>query len=88
MKLVTAGIVILLLGSSAAEAGLFSRKPKLPKPIDSPVVRPKVREDHKVGKRTGQHPKRFERPTYGNEWDKIFNMKHRHDLPGYLNPNQ
>ncbi|HUG52577.1 MAG TPA: hypothetical protein VMR21_03215 [Vicinamibacteria bacterium] len=86
MKLVAAGIVLLLVGSSAAEAGLLSRKPKLPKPIDSPIVRPKVREDHKVGKRTGQHPKRLEEPTHGNEWDKIFNLKHRHGLAEYLKP--
>jgi hypothetical protein len=83
MKLLALGIALLLLGSTVSEA-----KPKLPKPIDSPVVRPKVREDHKVGKRAGKHPERFTRSTYGNEWNKIFNLKHRHGLPEYLNPSQ
>jgi len=41
----------LLLGASGAEAGLFGSKKKLPRPIDSPVVRPKVQEGHKPGKR-------------------------------------
>lgn len=45
--------VILAFGASAADAailGLGSKK-KFPKPIDSPVVRPKVKESHKTGSR-------------------------------------
>ncbi|HLA79507.1 MAG TPA: hypothetical protein VJU18_18175 [Vicinamibacteria bacterium] len=45
----------LLLGASGAEAGLFGSKKKLPRPIDWPVVRPKVQEGHKPGKRQ-RHP--------------------------------
>jgi hypothetical protein len=45
----------LLLGASGAEAGLFGSKKKLPRPIDSPIVRPKVQEGHKPGKRQ-RHP--------------------------------
>jgi len=45
----------LLLGASGAEAGLFGSKKKLPRPIDSPVLRPKVQEGHKPGKRQ-RHP--------------------------------
>ena len=38
--------VLLAFGASSAEAG-----PKFPKAIDSPVVRPKVKESHKTGSR-------------------------------------
>lgn len=43
--------VMVALGASSAEAGLFSGKSKFPKAIDSPVVRPKVKESHKPGSR-------------------------------------
>lgn len=42
--------VILAFGASSAEAGLFGKR-KFPKAIDSPVVRPKVKESHKTGSR-------------------------------------
>jgi hypothetical protein len=51
MKLGLAVFAILLaFGASSAEAGLFGKR-KFPKAIDSPVVRPKVRENHKPGTR-------------------------------------
>jgi hypothetical protein len=79
MKLAAAGIVLLLLGSVAAEA-----KDKLPKPIDHPIVRPKVREDHKVGKRAGRHPSEYTHPTYGANWNQILYTRTHHELPAYL----
>jgi hypothetical protein len=82
MKIVAAGLAILLLAAGAAEAN--GKKAKLPKPIDSPIVRPKVREDHKPIKRLGRHPKQTYESRHGNEWDKIFNMKTRHGIPSYL----
>jgi hypothetical protein len=84
MKLLAAGIALFLLSSAGAEAGLFSRKTKLPKPIDHPVVRPKVRDDHKPGKRAGQHPERFTRPDWGANWGQTLDLKRRHDIPDYL----
>jgi hypothetical protein len=39
--------VVLALGAGSAEAA----RRKFPKPIDSPVVRPKVKEYHKPGTR-------------------------------------
>jgi hypothetical protein len=91
MKLVVAGIALLLLGSASAESGIFSgifsRKGSLPKPIDSPSVRPKLREDHKAGKRTGRHPASFVRSDYGNEWKKFMNVRH-HPIPEYLYQSQ
>lgn len=44
--------VVVALGAGTAEAGLFGgNKRKLPKAIDFPVVRPKVKEYHKPGSR-------------------------------------
>jgi len=90
MKLLAAGIVLLLLGSAGAEAGIFSRKNdnKLPKPIDHPIVRPKVREDHKVGKRAGRHPSELIRPQWGAEWHQILDLKRPHPIPEYLKQTQ
>ena len=91
MKLVAAGIVLLLLGSSSVDAGvfgIFKRKTDFPKPIDSPIVRPKLRDDHKQGmKRTGRHPDLYARSEYGKEWSKIFSARH-HPVPEYLYQSQ
>ncbi len=38
------------------KAGVPSYKQKLPKSIDYPMVRPKIRDDHKAIKRLGRHP--------------------------------
>jgi hypothetical protein len=88
MKLVAAGIALFLLSSAGAEAGLFSRKPKLPKAIDHPVVRPKVRDDHKPGKRAGQHPSQYARPDWGASWKQTLDLKRQHDVPDYLKQSQ
>ncbi len=84
MKLLAAGIALLLLSSAGAEAGLFGSRDKLPKPIDHPIVRPKVREDHKVGKKAGRHPSQYVRPTYGAIWGQTLNAKRHHPIPDYL----
>lgn len=56
MKAVAAVLVTLLalVGASAAEAGWVPTK-RLPKPIDFPMVRPKLKETHKIGK-AANHP--------------------------------
>jgi hypothetical protein len=87
MKLVAAGVALLLLSSAGAQAGIFSHShsnDKLPKPIDHPIVRPKVREDHKVGKKAGRHPSEMQRSEYGAEWGRILKIKPAHGIPGYL----
>ncbi len=88
MKLVAAAVVVLLAASTAADAFPFFHRArstdKLPKPIDSPIVRPKIREDHKVGKRAGRHPAQFQRSDWGNEWKTILSIKPHHPLPDYL----
>lgn len=50
MKLGLALLLVVAVGSSA-DAGIFSKKSNIPKPIDFPVVRPKLREHHKAGVR-------------------------------------
>ena len=90
MKLVVAGLALVLLGSASAESGIFSifqQKGGLPKPIDSPIVRPKLRDDHKANKRVGSHPAAYVRSEYGNEWKKIFSARH-HPIPEYLYQSQ
>lgn len=89
MKLLAAGIV-LVLAASTAEAFPFFHKSsstdKLPKPIDTPIVRPKTREDHKAGKRAGRHPQDLQHSEYGNEWDRT--LKGRpHPVPPYITRN-
>ena len=54
MKVVAAVMVTLLLGAGASEAAWWPKK-KLPKPIDYPIVRAKVKEGHKLGNRM-KHP--------------------------------
>jgi hypothetical protein len=50
-RVLTACAVVLALGAvTTAEAGLFGSR-KFPKPIDSPIIRPRVKEYHKPGTR-------------------------------------
>ena len=88
MKLLAAGVVLLLAAAPAADAFPFFHRArstdKLPKPIDSPIVRPKIREDHKVGKRAGRHPAQLQRQQWGAEWKQILTIKPHHALPDYL----
>jgi hypothetical protein len=63
MRILIGVALSLLLASPGAEAAIFGLFGKhkgrrcLPKAIDSPVVRPKVKDRHKEGKRGGDHPK-------------------------------
>jgi hypothetical protein len=55
MKLGMALLVVFAVAAPSADAailGLGKKKSKYPKAIDSPIVRPKVREYHKAGHRT------------------------------------
>ena len=90
MKLVAAGLALVLLGSASAESGIFDmfkRRGGLPKPIDSPIVRPKLRDDHKESKRVGRHPAAYARSDYGAEWKKFMTARH-HPIPEYLYQSQ
>ena len=63
MRILIGVVLSLLLASSGADAAIFglfgSHKGRrcLPKAIDSPKLRPKVKDRHKEGKRGGDHPK-------------------------------
>jgi hypothetical protein len=55
MRIATAlATLVLLAVGSSADAGWFSGK-KLPKPIDTPIVRPKADDSHKA-LRKQRHP--------------------------------
>jgi hypothetical protein len=68
MKLLTGCLVLAILSVSVgADAWPWSRrnrKPKLPKAIDSPVVRPKLQAE-KVTRQV--HPSRVQRPEWGQD---------------------
>lgn len=54
MKAVAA-VLLLLLGASATNAATWYPTKKLPKPIDHPILRPKLQEGHKPGNKA-KHP--------------------------------
>jgi hypothetical protein len=56
MKAVAAVLVTLLVGAAVAEADWNPTK-KLPKPIDYPMVRPKIKDVHKHMKLVKHPPK-------------------------------
>ena len=75
MKLLTGCLVLALLGATTgADAWPWSRnrKPRLPKPIDSPVVRPKAQAEK--AKRV-QHPSKYDSPFWGQDWDRTLEVK-------------
>ena len=55
MKLAIGVALVVFVGAASAGADWFGGI-RLPKPIDSPIVRKHVREDHKAGKKQ-RHPK-------------------------------
>lgn len=72
MKLLIVGAVVLvLLGAGNADAWPWSKsrvkRAKLPKPIDSPIVRPKQDDSHKAGGGLKRHPERLQRQEWGSE---------------------
>ena len=79
MKLLTACLVLAILGATTgADAWPWSRnrKPKLPKPIDSPIVRPKQMAEKAVRQK---HPSKYLKQEWGQEYDKTLNVKQVHE---------
>jgi len=77
MKLLTGCLVLALLGATtSADAWPWSRnrKPRLPKAIDSPVVRPKQNAE-KVKRQ--HHPSKYLEGDWGQEWDRTLDLKQR-----------
>ena len=80
-------LMVLVAGliSSSSEAGWFGNSTKLPKPIDSPVVRPKLKETHKMGAHSLAPSKsKYGSPTWGANWNRIFHERNRPQPPSYL----
>lgn len=83
MKILTGCLVLAILGASTgADAWSWrfwerNRKPRLPKAIDSPVVRPKSRSAEKATRQ--EHPARYMRPEWGSEWERIFDVKQQRE---------
>ncbi len=50
-------------------AVVANRTPRLPKPIDSPIVRPKSKSHEKSTRQ--QHPKKYMAHGWGEEWNKL-----------------
>jgi len=75
MKLLTGCLVLALLGvTTGADAWPWSRnKPRLPKPIDSPIVRPKSTSHEKATRQ--KHPSKYLKQEWGQEWDRTLSTK-------------
>jgi hypothetical protein len=74
-------VLVLCMAAPGAEAGLFGRKaPKLPKAIDSPIVRPKVKESHKPLNHA-HHPAKYGRPGWGTQWKQVYVSPPAHLTP-------
>jgi hypothetical protein len=57
MKRVSVAVALLVVfGASAAHADRWVSSKRLPKPIDTPIVRKNVKEDHKPGKKQNHPP--------------------------------
>jgi hypothetical protein len=79
MKLLTGCLVLAVLaGASGADAWPWSRNrhPRLPKPIDHPIVRP-----HQTAEKPSRskHPSKYQRPEWGAEFKKTLDVKHAHE---------
>jgi hypothetical protein len=48
--------VLLVFSASAAQADRWVSRKRLPKPVDSPIVRKNVKEHHKAGKKQNHPP--------------------------------
>jgi hypothetical protein len=73
-------IVVVLAAASGADAWPWSRSRNrnghLPKPIDSPIVRPKERAEKATRSR---HPSRYMRAEWGAEKSKTQNLRQPHE---------
>jgi hypothetical protein len=70
MKVLIGGVLLCaFLGASTAEAWPWSNRKKstkLPRPIDTPIIRPKADDSHKSNSHK-RHPERLQRHEWGSE---------------------
>lgn len=76
MRLLVASAILAVgvLGSGSADAGWFHSSNSLPRPIDSPIVRPQLKEIHKVGQGLVPRLKQDKHPGWGAQWNQIFRL--------------
>jgi len=67
---IACAVIGLALSAGAVEAAHFSNG-KLPKPIDYPIVRPKLGEGHKIKPKL-RYNNPYERTSWGSQWKLIF----------------
>jgi hypothetical protein len=78
MRRVLLAVAVLGLSVASADAGwLGGGGRKLPKPIDSPIVRPKVSYRHKVAPHVRGERAKYNQPTWGGSWDRLFKVQTR-----------
>jgi hypothetical protein len=67
------GLLALIAGSAEAGilGGLFGGRAKRPQAVDSPMVRPKLKEDHKAGYSFRGHNAKVQRPDWGADWKRL-----------------
>jgi hypothetical protein len=78
MRLPRLTAVGLLLCLSVPVVTWAGSEPKLPRAIDSPIVRPKVKDIHKAGLSQGRHPSKYWDTQWGR--NKSF-LAQRHSRP-------
>jgi hypothetical protein len=84
MRRVLWALAILGFSLTPAQAGwLGGGGKKLPKPIDSPIVRPKLKEDHKVAPHIRSERDKYNSPTWGANWKRLMKQRQR-PLKPYL----
>jgi hypothetical protein len=85
MRILIASAVLAagLLGPGGADAGWFKGSDSLPRPIDSPIVRPHVKEEHKVTHNLKPRLKQDASPGWGAQWKQIFNLPDSRPLGHY-----
>ena len=71
-------VVGLLWAGSAADAGWLHSEPKLPKAVDSPVVRPKLSYDHTYGHYVMHGPAKYYDPLWGKHRKLLMKMDAMH----------
>jgi hypothetical protein len=84
MRLISAAVAALVLFSATGlQAWPWSSKRKLPRALDSPIVRPKGQEHHKAGKRAGRHSAANTDARWGTE-KSVHSTNRPHQIPSFL----
>jgi hypothetical protein len=77
-------VAALGLPAASVQAGWFGGGgPKLPKAIDTPILRPKVKDGHKVAPHVRNQPDKYNNPNWGANWKRLFRQRSR-PLKPYL----